>query len=118
MIATWNELLQQEGVNFNLTHFNQMWDLVENELGSGSWTVVEQISLSRYANDLVGATWTTNAVRWLIQAVLGYQHAFGPAAPTPVLIPPPAPATLYTPPRVLVDSLWTPGLLRTPQDSL
>ncbi|KAF8661937.1 hypothetical protein AX14_007157 [Amanita brunnescens Koide BX004] len=29
-----------------------------------------------------------------------------------------AEATLYTPPRVLVDSLWTPGLLRTPQDSL
>ncbi len=27
-------------------------------------------------------------------------------------------ATLYTPPHVLVDSLWTPGLLRTPQDSL
>ena len=49
------------------------------------------MSLSRYANDLVGMTWTTNAARWLIQAIVGYQHAFGPTAPLPMELPPPAP---------------------------
>ena len=52
---------------------------------------MERMSLSKYANDLVGATWTTNAARWLIQVIIGYQHAFGPTAPTPIAIPPPAP---------------------------
>ena len=90
MIATWNESLRQEGVNFDLTHVNQMWHLVENESGSRSWETIQWMSLSRYANDPVGATWTTNAARWLIQAIVGYQHAFGPTAPQPMEIPPPA----------------------------
>ena len=90
MIATWNESLQQE-IKFDLTHLNRMWHLVENDLGSGSWEVVQQMSLSRYANDPVGATWMTNATQWLIQAIIGYQHAFGPTAPQPMEIPPPAP---------------------------
>ena len=91
MIATWNESLQQTEVNFDLTHVNRMWHLVENESGSGSWETIQWMSLSRYTNDPVGATWTTNAARWLIQAIVGYQHAFGPTAPQPMEIPPPAP---------------------------
>ena len=94
MIATWNESLRQERVNFDLTHFNRMWHLVENESGSGSWEVVQRMLLSRYANDPVGATWMTNAARWLIQVIIGYQHAFGPTAPQPMVIPPPAPEGL------------------------
>ena len=68
-----------------------MWHLVENESGSGSWEIVQQMLLSRYANDLVGAMWTTNATRWLIQAIVGYQHTFGPTVPQPMEIPLPAP---------------------------
>ena len=91
MIATWNESLQKEGVNFDLTHLNRMWHLVENGSGSGSWETVQRMSLSRYANGTVGATWTTNAARWLIQAIVGYQHVFGLTAPQLMEIPPPAP---------------------------
>ena len=90
MIATWNESLRQE-VRFDLTHLSQMWHLVENDSGSGSWETVQRMSLSRYTNDPVGATWTTNAARWLIQVIVGYQHTFGPAAAQPMEIPPPAP---------------------------
>ena len=91
MIATWNKSLRQTGVNFDLTHASRMWHLVENESGSGSWETVQRMSLSRYTNDPVRAAWTTNATRWLIQAIVGYQHAFGPMAPQPMEVPPPAP---------------------------
>ncbi|KAF8671904.1 hypothetical protein AX14_005634 [Amanita brunnescens Koide BX004] len=93
MIATWNESLRQE-IRFDLTHLNRMWHLVENDSGSGTWETVQRMSLSRYANDPVGATWTTNAARWLVQAIVGYQHTFGPTAPQPIEIPPPAPEGL------------------------
>ena len=100
-----------------------MWHLVENESGSRSWAVVEWMSLSRYTNDPVGATWTTNVVRWLVQVVLGYQHAFGPTTPVPVAIPPPAPegstpaqiaeaeaarevARLHNTKSITIKSLW------------
>lgn len=94
MIATWNESLQLDEVNFDLTQMSRMWHLVENNIGSRSWATIEQMSLLRYGNDPVRATWMTNTVRWLVQVILGYQHTFGPAVPMPIAIPPLAPEGL------------------------
>ncbi|KAF8702665.1 hypothetical protein AX14_014355 [Amanita brunnescens Koide BX004] len=91
MIASWNELLRADDVNFDLTQCRRIWHMVEHETGSGSWTTVLRMSLSRQANDPVGATWTTNAARWLVQALVGYQDTFGPTAPQPMAVPPSAP---------------------------
>ena len=86
MIASWSELLQVNEVSFDITQVNRMWHMTKNELGVGLWSTVQRMSLSRYANDPVGATWTASAARWLIQALVGYQHAFGPTAPQPMEI--------------------------------
>ncbi|KAF8676769.1 hypothetical protein AX14_004823 [Amanita brunnescens Koide BX004] len=78
-VCSWDPELRNEEVKFEFTREGvRLYHL-------------QRMSLSRYANDPVGATWTTNAARWLIQAIVGYQHAFGPTAPQPMELPPVAP---------------------------